>query len=108
MDVRSDPQPGSPATRASAPLRIGVLSYRSNPLVGGQGIFIEYLTRALADFGHQVEVISGPPYPEVDPRVSVAELPSLDLYAQPHNGHFALRPRHLKSRTDTYEYFGHL
>jgi len=40
--------------------------------------------------------------------VGLTRLPSLDLYAQPHHGHRALRWRHLKSWTDTAEYFGHL
>ena len=96
-------------------LRIALLSYRSDPKVGGQGIFVDYAARGLARRGHQVDVISGPPYPAVQSEtyagrgaVKLIELPSLDLYAQPHNGHFALRPRHLKSWTDTYEYLSHL
>ncbi|MEM1432524.1 MAG: glycosyltransferase family 4 protein [Pseudomonadota bacterium] len=101
---------GVPAarSRAAAPLRIGILSYRSDPRVGGQGVYVDYLSRALADAGHAVTVLSGPPYPQLDPRVRLVEVPSLDLYAQPHHGHYALRPRHLLSATDTYEYFGHL
>lgn len=93
---------------ASTPLRIGILSYRSDPRVGGQGVYLDYLTRALVDVGQEVSVLSGPPYPSLDPRVDIVQLPSLDLYAKPHNGHYALRPRHLLSATDTYEYFGHL
>ncbi len=92
----------------SAPLRVAILSYRSAPNVGGQGVYVEYLSRALVAFGHKVDVISGPPYPNLDPAVRRIELPSLDLYAQPHFGHYALRPKHLLSATDTYEYFGHL
>ena len=94
--------------QVSAPLRIGILSYRSDPAVGGQGVYVDYLSRALAEAGHQVTVISGPPYPELADQVRLVKLPSLDLYAQPHHGHYALRPRHLLSATDTYEYFGHL
>lgn len=97
------------------PLRIALLSYRSDPKVGGQGIYVDYAARALARRGHQVDVISGPPYPMFLPdtfpptgRINLIKLPSLDLYAQPHNGHFALRPRHLKSWTDIYEYLSHL
>ncbi len=89
-------------------LRLALLSYRSAPNVGGQGVYIDYLSRALTEVGHRVDVISGPPYPDLDPRVRLVRLPSLDLFAQPHNGHFALRPRHLLSTTDTYEYFAHL
>ncbi len=89
-------------------LRIVILSYRSTPHVGGQGVYVDYVSRALVDLGHKVDVISGPPYPELDARVNLIQLPSLDLYAQPHNGHFSLRWKHLLSPTDTYEYFGHL
>lgn len=92
----------------NTPLRIAVLSYRSDPRVGGQGVYLDYLTRALVDSGAFVDVISGPPYPELGAGVGLIKLPSLDLYAQPHNGHFALRPHHLLNPTDTYEYFGHL
>lgn len=90
------------------PLRVAILSYRSDPNVGGQGVYVDYLSRALIEAGVRVDVISGPPYPELDPRVGLVRLASLDLYAQPHKGHYALRPRHLLSPTDTYEYFGHL
>ena len=93
---------------ARNPLRIGIFSYRSDPRVGGQGVYLDYLTRALVEAGQEVSVVSGPPYPSLDPRVNVIQLPSLDLYAKPHNGHYALRPRHLLSAVDTYEYFGHL
>ena len=98
----------SPAMAAQRPLKIGLLSYRSDPRVGGQGVYVDYLSAALADLGHEVTVISGPPYPELSRDVSCVRLPSLDLYAQPHHGHYALRPRHLLSPTDTYEYFSHL
>lgn len=104
-----------PEAATEKPLRIALLSYRSDPRVGGQGIWADYASRALARRGHKVDVISGPPYPhileDVYPEgagVDVKFVPSLDLYAQPHHGHYALRPRHLLSATDTYEYFGHL
>ena len=96
------------STKTDKPRRIAILSYRSTPHVGGQGIYLDYLSRALVERGHDVDIISGPPYPEVDERVNVIEIPSLDLYAQPHNGHFALRPRHFKRGEDLYEYFTHL
>ena len=89
-------------------LKLALLSYRSAPTVGGQGVYVDYLSRALVGLGHSVDVISGPPYPKLDSGVNLIKLASLDLYAQPHNGHRALRPWHLLSPTDTYEYFGHL
>ncbi|MEM8988063.1 MAG: glycosyltransferase family 4 protein [Pseudomonadota bacterium] len=89
-----------------APLRILMTSYRSHPFSGGQGVYMRHLTRALSDLGHSVDVISGPPYPDLDPRVRLIMLPSLDLYAEKYPLR-ALRPKHLKSFTDLYEWAAH-
>lgn len=69
------------------PLRIALLTYRGKPHVGGQGIYTRHLAKALVDLGHHVEVFSGQPYPEVDPRVPLHRLESLDIY----NDHFPMR-----------------
>jgi glycosyltransferase involved in cell wall biosynthesis len=61
-------------------LRIALLSYRSKPHCGGQGVYVRHLSRELAALGHTVEVFSGQPYPELDPGPVLRELPSLDLY----------------------------
>ncbi|MGH7736045.1 MAG: glycosyltransferase, partial [Gemmatimonadales bacterium] len=63
------------------PLRVALLSYRSKPHCGGQGIYLRHLSRELAALGHHVEVFSGQPYPELEPGPVLRELPSLDLYA---------------------------
>ena len=89
------------------PLKICLLGYRSNPFSGGQGIYLKYLSHALLEAGHSVDIISGPPYPDLDPRVKLIELPSLDLFAT--DDHVtALRPRHLLSFTDFFEWFSML
>jgi glycosyltransferase involved in cell wall biosynthesis len=62
------------------PLRIALLSYRSKPHCGGQGIYVRHLTRELHALGHHVEVFSGQPYPELDDGPVLREVPSLDLY----------------------------
>jgi glycosyltransferase involved in cell wall biosynthesis len=62
------------------PLRIALLSYRGNPHSGGQGVYVHYLSKALADLGHRVEVLAGQPYPELAAGVRLTSLPSLDLY----------------------------
>jgi glycosyltransferase involved in cell wall biosynthesis len=62
------------------PLRVCLLSYRSNPHCGGQGVYLKNLSRALKDLGHVVEVISGPPDPQLDDDLPVYQLPCLDLY----------------------------
>jgi len=62
-------------------LRVALLSYRSKPHCGGQGVYLRHLSRELVDLGHDVEVISGPPYPVLDrDEIRLTELPSLDLY----------------------------
>ena len=98
--------PPMPTERAPA-LRIALLGYRSHPHSGGQGIYIAALARALTDIGHRVDVISGPPYPDLDQDIHLVRMPSLDLYAAP-NHVTALRPRHFRSLTDLGEYFSML
>jgi len=61
-------------------MKICLLSYRGNPYCGGQGIYIYYLARALRDLGHEVQVMSGPPHPEVAEGVELHQLESLNLY----------------------------
>ncbi|GAB2599953.1 glycosyltransferase family 4 protein [Streptomyces capparidis] len=71
------------------PLRIALLSYKGNPFCGGQGVYVRHLSRELSRLGHHVEVIGAQPYPVLDEdaagpgRLSLTELPSLDLYRQP-------------------------
>ncbi|MDA8371946.1 MAG: glycosyltransferase family 4 protein [Nocardiopsaceae bacterium] len=62
------------------PLRIALLSYRSKPHCGGQGVYVRHLSRELAALGHRVTVFSGQPYPELDAGVILEKVPSLDLY----------------------------
>jgi MMP alpha-(1->4)-mannosyltransferase len=62
------------------PLRIALLSYRSKPHSGGQGVYVRHLSRELAAAGHHVEVFSGQPYPELDEGPLLRRVPSLDLY----------------------------
>ena len=64
-------------------LRVALLSYRSKPHGGGQGVYVRALSRELAELGHRVEVLSGQPYPELDDGVPLTKLPSLDLYREP-------------------------
>ena len=72
---------------SDAPLRIALLAYRGKPHVGGQGVYTRHLAKALVDLGHHVEVLGGQPYPILDERVPLVELPSLDIY----NDHFPMR-----------------
>ena len=47
-------------------MRIALLSYRSKPHCGGQGVYVRHLSRELALLGHDVEIFSGQPYPDLD------------------------------------------
>ncbi|NKQ56216.1 glycosyltransferase family 4 protein [Amycolatopsis sp. K13G38] len=64
-------------------MRIALLSYRSKAHCGGQGVYIRHLSRGLAELGHEIEVFSGQPYPELEAPVTLTEVPSLDLYREP-------------------------
>ncbi len=68
------------STGSDRSLRICIFTYRGNPTCGGQGVYTKRLSRALADLGHKVDVVSGPPYPILDDDVALHKLPSLDLY----------------------------
>ncbi len=96
-----------PARSPQRRLKICILGYRSNPYSGGQGIYIHYLSKALVDAGHTVDVISGQPYPHLDVRVKLIKLPGLNLF-ESENHALALRPRHLLSYTDFFEWFSML
>ncbi|MFD0853781.1 glycosyltransferase, partial [Actinomadura adrarensis] len=62
-------------------LKVALLSYRSKPHCGGQGVYLRHLSRELVDQGHTVEVLSGQPYPELDrDEITLTKIPSLDLY----------------------------
>jgi hypothetical protein len=52
---------------ADRPLRVALSSYRSQPHCGRQGVYLRHLSRELSALGHQVEVFSGQPYPDLEP-----------------------------------------
>ena len=71
----------SPAGGSSC--AVALLSYRSKPHCGGQGVYVRHLSRELVALGHEVEVFSGQPYPDLDEGVRLTKVPSLDLYREP-------------------------
>lgn len=84
-------------------MRIALLSYRSKTHCGGQGVYVRHLSQGLVELGHQVEVFSGQPYPEIlDPRVRLTEVPSLDLYREP-DPFRVPRPSEIRDRIDLLE-----
>jgi glycosyltransferase involved in cell wall biosynthesis len=83
-------------------LRVALLSYRSKPHCGGQGVYVRHLGRELAALGHDVEVFSGQPYPVLDPGVRLTKVPSLDLYREP-DPFRTPRPSEIRDRIDLLE-----
>ncbi len=71
---------GSMKRDEERPLRICLLSYRSNPHCGGQGVYLKNLAKALKGLGHHVEVVTGPPDPFLENGTPVHKIPCLDLY----------------------------
>ena len=72
-------------------LKIALLSYRSAPFSGGQGIFVKELSNALSKRGHEIDIISGPPMPILDPGIKLIKLEGLNLFET-----FSFRDRVLK------------
>ena len=83
-------------------MRIALLSYRSKPHCGGQGVYVRHLSRELAAQGHAVEVFSGQPYPELDPGPTLTKVPSLDLYNDA-NPFRTPHPREIRDGIDLLE-----
>ena len=61
-------------------LKIAILSYRSAKYGGGQGVYIKDISKALTKIGHKVDVISGPPYPDLSEGIDLIKLPGLNLF----------------------------
>ncbi|WP_460799673.1 glycosyltransferase family 4 protein [Nocardioides pacificus] len=84
-------------------MRIALLSYRSKPHCGGQGVYVRHLSRELVTLGHDVEVFSGQPYPELDEGVALTKVPSLDLYREP-DPFRVPKPREFRDLIDVQEF----
>ncbi|UCH51915.1 MAG: glycosyltransferase family 4 protein, partial [Chloroflexota bacterium] len=87
-------------------MRICLLSYRSYRYSGGQGIYLRYLSRSLRDLGHRVDVVSGPPYPELDHGIKLIKLPSLDLYSMSSVRRLFINPGKLNTLPSLTEWLG--
>ncbi len=99
--------PRAAALAGDGPLSIAYLTYRGKPHVGGQGVYTRHLTKALVDLGHHVEVFGGQPYPVLDDRIELHQLPSLDLWNDYYPGRM---PGYweIKSKGDLAEALSHL
>lgn len=67
-------------------MKICLLCYRGNKYCGGQGVYLYYLSRELKRLGHEVDVMVGPPYPDIPDGIRVHRLESLNLYDRKDEG----------------------
>jgi glycosyltransferase involved in cell wall biosynthesis len=67
---------------------------------------MRYLSMALRDLGHEVDLISGPPYPIVDEGVRLIKLPSLDLYSMTSVQRLFINPARLNTFPNLVEWLG--
>ncbi|ELY80187.1 glycosyltransferase family 4 protein [Natrinema gari] len=104
--AESEPSPGG-GRLADGPLDVCLLSYRSNPYSGGQGVYVKYLSRALTALGHSVDVISGKPYPDLDDDVGLVKLPGENIVDElDRMGQF--EPSYLRDPLALYEWLSAL
>ncbi len=87
-------------------MRICLLSYRGYKYSGGQGIYVRYLSRSLQKLGHEVDVIAGPPYPELTEGINLVKLPSLDLYRLSEPRRLFINPLWLNTWPNLVEWLG--
>ncbi len=65
-------------------MKICFIMYQGNMYSGGQGVYLYYLTRELARMGHEVHVLAGPPYPELDDAVIGHNLETYSYWSYHH------------------------
>ena len=87
-------------------MQICLLSYRGYQYSGGQGIYVRYLSRSLQRLGHSVDVVAGPPYPDLADGINLIRLPSLDLYRLPEKRRYLINPMRLNTWPNFAEWLG--
>ncbi len=61
-------------------MRICFLLHQGNMYSGGQGVYLAEMCREYVEMGHEVHVVVGPPYPELDERVVQHRLPDYSVF----------------------------
>ncbi|MCK6563868.1 MAG: glycosyltransferase family 4 protein [Dehalococcoidia bacterium] len=61
-------------------MRICFLLHQGNMYSGGQGVYLAEMCREYVELGHEVHVVVGPPYPELDARVVQHRLPDYSVF----------------------------
>ena len=87
-------------------LKIALLSYRSDPFSGGQGIYLKNLCEALAKRNHDITIFSGNPLPDVPQNIRLIKVETPGYFET-----FSFRERlkifkeQNKSRMDYFDFF---
>ena len=90
-------------------MKICLLCYRGNKYCGGQGVYLYYLSREFQRLGHEVDVMVGPPYPDIADGIRVHKLESLNLYDRKDEGNGMLprgNPYRIFTPLNLYEVAG--
>ena len=82
-------------------MKICLLTYRGNMYCGGQGIYINYLSREFQRLGHEVHVISGPPYPQLPEGVKLHRVKSHSVFVSRY--HMGNDSGPIRNPVDLYE-----
>lgn len=61
-------------------MKVCFLLHQGSMYSGGQGVYTHHVTRELAALGHEVHIIVGPPYPELDTRVIAHRVKNFSIY----------------------------
>ncbi len=61
-------------------MRVCFLLHQGKMHSGGQGVYLYNVTKEVADLGHEVHVLGGPPYPETAPNVSIDRIANFNLF----------------------------
>jgi glycosyltransferase involved in cell wall biosynthesis len=86
-------------------LRICIISYRSNPHSGGQGVYVRNIAREISEMGHTVDVLAGPPDPMLEGKANLIPVKTLDLY-DPENLFRVPTAAELKDPVNLMEWLG--
>lgn len=82
-------------------MKICLLTYRGNMYCGGQGIYMYYLSREFQRLGHEVHVISGPPYPQLPEGVKLHKVKSHSAFVSRY--HMGNHSGPIRNPVDLYE-----
>ena len=61
-------------------MKVCFLLHQGKMHSGGQGVYLCNVTKEIADLGHEVHVLAGPPYPQVADAVSIDRITDFNLY----------------------------